>query len=40
MNRLLGEQPRDAYATAVEVVRRLEDLAAGCPLRGGAQLDG
>jgi putative flavoprotein involved in K+ transport len=35
MNRLLGEQPHDAYATAAEVVRRLEDLAAGCPLRGG-----
>jgi putative flavoprotein involved in K+ transport len=35
MNRLLGEQPHGAYATAAEVVRRLEDLAAGCPLRGG-----
>jgi putative flavoprotein involved in K+ transport len=36
MNQLLGEQARDAYATGVEVVQRLEKLAAGCPVREGA----
>jgi putative flavoprotein involved in K+ transport len=35
MNQLLGEQPPDSYATGVEVVQRLEKLAAGCPVREG-----
>jgi putative flavoprotein involved in K+ transport len=35
MNQLLGEQPRDAYATGVEVVQRLEELAADRPVREG-----
>lgn len=35
MNQLLGEQARDAYATGVEVVQRLEKLAADCPVRQG-----
>jgi putative flavoprotein involved in K+ transport len=35
MNQLLGEQPRDAYATGVGVVQRLEQLAADCPVREG-----
>jgi putative flavoprotein involved in K+ transport len=33
MNQLLGEQAPDAYATGVEVVQRLEKLAADCPVR-------
>ncbi len=35
MNQLLGEQARDSYATGVEVVQRLEKLAANCPVREG-----
>ena len=35
MNQLLGEQPRDRYATRTEVVQRLEKLAADCPVREG-----
>ena len=35
MNQLLGEQARDSYATGVEVVQRLEKLAATCPVREG-----
>ena len=35
MNKLLGQQPPDAYATGVEVVQRLEQLAADCPIREG-----
>jgi putative flavoprotein involved in K+ transport len=38
MNRLLGDQPADAYATGLEVVRRLERLAAACPVRDGAEV--
>src|SRR4029453_11318614 len=33
MNQLLGEQARDSYATGVDVVQRLEKLAAACPGR-------
>jgi putative flavoprotein involved in K+ transport len=35
MNQLLGEQARHTYATRVEVVQRLEKLAADCPVREG-----
>lgn len=35
MNPMLGEQARDAYASADEVVERLELLGAGCPVRTG-----
>jgi putative flavoprotein involved in K+ transport len=35
MNQLLGEQPRDRYATRTEVVQRLEKLAADCPVHEG-----
>jgi putative flavoprotein involved in K+ transport len=35
MNQSLGEQAPDSYATGVEVVQRLEKLAAGCPVREG-----
>ncbi|HEX6673644.1 MAG TPA: NAD(P)-binding domain-containing protein [Actinomycetes bacterium] len=38
MNQLLGEQARDSYATGVEVVQRLEKLAANCPVREGVQV--
>jgi putative flavoprotein involved in K+ transport len=38
MNRMLGDQPRDAYASAVEVVERLERLAAACPVRNGVEV--
>ena len=38
MNRLLGEQARDAYATGSEVVRRIERLAAACPVREGVEV--
>jgi putative flavoprotein involved in K+ transport len=38
MNRLLGDQDRDAYATRQEVVRWLERLAAGCPVREGVRV--
>ena len=36
MNQLLGEQAPDPYATGVEVVQRLDKLAADCPVREGA----
>jgi putative flavoprotein involved in K+ transport len=36
MNQILGEQAPDAYATGVEVVERLDKLAADCPVREGA----
>jgi putative flavoprotein involved in K+ transport len=35
MNRLLGEQARDAFLTGGEVARRLEALAADRPVRFG-----
>jgi putative flavoprotein involved in K+ transport len=35
MNQLLGEQAHDRYATGMEVVQRLEKLAATCPVREG-----
>jgi putative flavoprotein involved in K+ transport len=35
MNQLLGEQAPDTYATGVEVVKRLDGLAADCPVREG-----
>jgi hypothetical protein len=35
MNELLGEQPPDAYLTGLEVVERLERLAASRPVREG-----
>jgi putative flavoprotein involved in K+ transport len=38
MNQLLGEQPRNAYLTGVEVVNRLEKLAANCPVRDGVRV--
>jgi putative flavoprotein involved in K+ transport len=38
MNQLLGEQARDAYLTGVEVVNRLDRLAADCPVRGGVRV--
>jgi putative flavoprotein involved in K+ transport len=38
MNQMLGPQPRDAYATGQEVVRRLERLAAGSPVREGVRV--
>jgi putative flavoprotein involved in K+ transport len=39
MNGLLGEQPRDAYATGQEVIGRLERLAAGRPVREGFRVE-
>jgi putative flavoprotein involved in K+ transport len=36
MNELLGEQVPGAYATGLEVVQRLDELAADCPVREGA----
>jgi putative flavoprotein involved in K+ transport len=33
MNAMLGGQARHAYATGLEVVQRLGQLAAGCPVR-------
>jgi putative flavoprotein involved in K+ transport len=33
MNPMLGPQPRDTYLRAAEVARRLDRLAAGCPVR-------
>lgn len=33
MNSMLGPQPRDTYLSACEVARRLDHLAAGCPVR-------
>jgi putative flavoprotein involved in K+ transport len=38
MNQLLGDQDHDAYATGQEVIRRLEHLAAGCPVREGVRV--
>jgi putative flavoprotein involved in K+ transport len=35
MNQVLGEQPRDAFATGAEVVQRLEKVAADAPVRAG-----
>jgi putative flavoprotein involved in K+ transport len=40
MNELLGEQPRDAFATGAEVVQRLEKLAADAPVRAGVEVTG
>jgi putative flavoprotein involved in K+ transport len=39
MNRLLGEQAHDAYATAAEVIGRLEQLAADRPVRSGVRVE-
>jgi putative flavoprotein involved in K+ transport len=39
MNIMLGGQARDAYAGGPEVVRRLERLAAACPVREGVRVD-
>jgi putative flavoprotein involved in K+ transport len=38
MNQLLGDQATDAYVTGGEVVRRLEALAAHCPVREGMRV--
>jgi putative flavoprotein involved in K+ transport len=38
MNSMLGGQARDAYAGGPEVVQRLAQLAAGCPVREGARV--
>ena len=38
MNSMLGGQARDAYADGGEVVRRLERLAADCPVREGVRV--
>jgi putative flavoprotein involved in K+ transport len=38
MSSMLGGQARDAYAGGREVVRRLERLAAGCPVREGVRV--
>jgi len=38
MNAMLGGQAPDAYAGGHEVVRRLERLAAGCPVREGVRV--
>jgi putative flavoprotein involved in K+ transport len=38
MNAVLGPQPRDAYPAGPEVVRRLERLVAGCPVREGVEV--
>jgi putative flavoprotein involved in K+ transport len=35
MNQVLGEQPRDTFATGAEVVQRLEKVAADAPVRAG-----
>jgi putative flavoprotein involved in K+ transport len=39
MNQLLGEQPRDAFATGAEVVQRLEKVAADAPIRAGVGVE-
>jgi putative flavoprotein involved in K+ transport len=39
MNTMLGGQARDAYAAGPEVVRRLEQLAAACPVREGVRVE-
>ncbi|MGH2814565.1 MAG: NAD(P)-binding domain-containing protein, partial [Actinomycetota bacterium] len=38
MKQLLGDQDLDAYATRQEVIRRLDRLAAGCPVREGVRV--
>src|SRR5919108_2814382 len=38
MNQMLGEQPRDAFATGAEVVQRLEKIAADAPIRTGTEV--
>ncbi len=38
MNQLLGEQAPDAYAAGVDVVQRLEKLAADAPVRSGVRV--
>ncbi|HJW63063.1 MAG TPA: NAD(P)/FAD-dependent oxidoreductase, partial [Actinomycetes bacterium] len=38
MNAMLGGQAPDAYASGPEVVRRLDRLAAGCPVREGVRV--
>jgi putative flavoprotein involved in K+ transport len=38
MNQLLGQQAPDSYATGVEVIQRLEKLAADCPVREGVRV--
>jgi putative flavoprotein involved in K+ transport len=38
MNQMLGEQPRDAFATGAEVVQRLEKIAADAPIRTGMEV--
>jgi putative flavoprotein involved in K+ transport len=38
MNEMLGEQARDAYATGAEVVERLDQLAADCPIHAGVRV--
>jgi putative flavoprotein involved in K+ transport len=38
MNQLLGEQAPDTYAAGVDVVQRLEKLAADAPVRSGARV--
>jgi putative flavoprotein involved in K+ transport len=40
MNSMLGGQARDAFATGREVVQRLEQLAAGRPVREGVRVAG
>jgi putative flavoprotein involved in K+ transport len=40
MNSMLGGAARDAYATGREVVQRLEQLAAGRPVREGVRVAG
>src|ERR671916_560577 len=39
MNQLLGEQARDRYATGMEVVQRLDKLAADFPVREGVAVE-
>jgi putative flavoprotein involved in K+ transport len=39
MNRLLGEQPGNAYLTGMEVVQRLAALAADRPIRFGVRVE-
>ena len=39
MNQMLGEQPRDAFATGAEVVQRLEKVAADAPVRAGVAVE-
>jgi putative flavoprotein involved in K+ transport len=38
MNAMLGGQARHAYATGLEIVQRLGQLAAGCPVREGVRV--